>query len=792
MANGDNTNTSNNQMTDLEIAKRKFKLEQTEELLKYQKELTKEKKEQARLDERILDIQEKILNLPDPKKDLDPDQTLELEAYKAELQKIINKKKELAKETSKLNKSLKQTSKVLKDMANPLKKYFDLLKSVTLEYDKQRAELNKLTGGSAAYNAELARLMNTASLHRLQMGEVAASYLAAQSNLSDFNRMTAATRASLSNIDAALKVLGFDNFIENVELSITGLGMTANQAELTQKALFEFSNELGPKFKKMVSTQFGPAMELLAEHGRRNAIVIFQKMAIEAKRTGMQITELISAAKQFDTFERAAEMAGRLNAALRGNYFNALEYVRVVDPQKRLEMLRRDFAASGKMFAQLSYYEQQMVADSLGKSIMETRRLLSTQRERERMELEKYTKMGEKFNLTGEQMKDRLMNARTVSDQFKMALNNLLFAFKPVIDILSKGAKLLADFTDQFKQGTTTAEKFLQVIALVIGTIAGLKVLSFVLTSIFSLGAGGGFLATLGGLAVFLVKVAALSFAVVYVLKGVGEAMTIMAKALLEMDKVKNWDKIGSFFKTLSYVLGGVAALGAAIALALKYLPGKGKGILVLILGGSIASVGLFIGAVYLLGAAFSYLGQGLQDIGKGIQSIDKAGAQKLVEIASKIRAAMIMIATGEDFSKGSWWQRGIKAGKATFGLAGGLLAVKAANSLRTMGKGLKDLAESTKMWDTKKFQIVMKDVDNFIKLLEKNEKFLKNAKYLHSINIKLEKNYKFEGFDPVKVEVDFKNADTLKQSQANMQSKLNELSSKVTQLSDQLRKLSR
>jgi hypothetical protein len=58
------------------------------------------------------------------------------------------------------------------------------------------------------------------------------------------------------------------------------------------------------------------------------------------KVTGMSMESILSITNKFDTFEGAAEMAGKLNAALGGNFVNAMDLMMATNPAERFEMIR--------------------------------------------------------------------------------------------------------------------------------------------------------------------------------------------------------------------------------------------------------------------------------------------------------------------------------------------------------------------------------------------------------------------------------------------------------------------
>ena len=89
---------------------------------------------------------------------------------------------------------------------------------------------------------------------------------------------------------------------------------------------------------------------------------------VASKITGIEVGRLLSITEKFDTFEGAAEQAGKLNAALGGNFVNAMELMTATDPVERFEMIRDSVLDAGLAFDDMSYYQRKFYADAMGLS----------------------------------------------------------------------------------------------------------------------------------------------------------------------------------------------------------------------------------------------------------------------------------------------------------------------------------------------------------------------------------------------------------------------------------------
>jgi hypothetical protein len=491
---------------------------------------------------------------------------------------------EAQEELRQLNKELKETSKAYEKQSKlitivtgKLKQLAMMTVNATLAYDAQRAELGRLTGGLAIYNSELATAMNQASLAGLTFQEAGKGFAAIGMGLTSFTSMTSQSREQLAILTSQMQRLGMESFAQNLDLSIQGLGMTKDQAVATQQSLLELGSALGPKFKKMIDSEFGPAMQTLAAHTKNRAIQVFKGLAIQARMTGLEISKLLAFSEQFDTFEGAASAVGKLNAALGGNYFNSLELLRASE-EDRIKMIREGISLSGKRFQDLSRFEKKFFAQALGvSSVADAQKLLRTEQEKEAEELERLTKQGEKFGLSAEQMKARIEATRTISEQFKIALQNLAIVFKPAIDALSKAVKFLAELTEGFKKSSSGIIKLIPVLALLLTSLVAIR------GTLFLISKGGGLIggllgiggkATAGGMIGALKPLAIALGAITVAMFALGVAMVPFGKGLKAL--AEGLAAIGPVFEKYGALTLGGQLVGFLSSLVVSAVGGLG------------------------------------------------------------------------------------------------------------------------------------------------------------------------------------------------------------------------
>tara|TARA_Y100000310_G_scaffold315977_1_gene367190 strand:- start:1105 stop:3639 length:2535 start_codon:yes stop_codon:yes gene_type:complete len=242
--------------------------------------------------------------------------------------------------------------------------------AVKLAYDLGNVEnaFMKATGA----NEEFARSVTNSYKEGRRFAATAADMSKATQGLynefTDFTFQDKDTREGLIETGAVLEKLGISNqkFAQSVQLSTKALGMSAEGAGQSMLDLEKYAEELGVSPERL-SSQFLEAGDSLAKLGE-NGDEAFRDLAAAAKITGLSVTKLLNIVNQFDTFEGAARQAGKLNAALGGNFVNAMDLMMETDPTARFEQIRDSILDTGLSFDEMSYYQKNFYKDAMGLS----------------------------------------------------------------------------------------------------------------------------------------------------------------------------------------------------------------------------------------------------------------------------------------------------------------------------------------------------------------------------------------------------------------------------------------
>ena len=243
-------------------------------------------------------------------------------------------------------------------------------RAVKLAYELGNIEnaFMKATGASE----EFSRSISNTYREGRRFGATAEDMSKAMSGLyntyTDFTFQDRDTRESLTETSAVLEKLGISNdkFAQSVQLSTKALGMSAEQAGQSMLDLEKYAEELGVSPERL-SAQFLEAGDSLAKLGE-NGDEAFRDLAAASKITGLEVSKLLNIVNQFDTFEGAARQAGKLNAALGGNFVNAMDLMMETDPTARFEQIRDSILDTGLSFDTMSYYQKNFYKDALGLS----------------------------------------------------------------------------------------------------------------------------------------------------------------------------------------------------------------------------------------------------------------------------------------------------------------------------------------------------------------------------------------------------------------------------------------
>jgi hypothetical protein len=247
-----------------------------------------------------------------------------------------------------------------------LKAFVDSVISLALELDAAESAFRRATGASADMaremtNSHVATRESTVSAKQNQE-----AWGALYGTYTDFTMISKEARAEIGQTTAILTQLGVTaaDSAKGMQVADKMMGQVGTAAAGTLRELSSLAENIGVAPGQLVAQygQIGPSLAKLGADGTK----AFKDLARVSKITGLEMEKLLAVTDKFDTFEGAATQAGKLNAALGGNFVNAMDLMMATDPVERFEMLRGALDEAGLSFDDMSYYQRKFYADSLG------------------------------------------------------------------------------------------------------------------------------------------------------------------------------------------------------------------------------------------------------------------------------------------------------------------------------------------------------------------------------------------------------------------------------------------
>jgi hypothetical protein len=316
-------------------------------------------------------------------------------------------------------------------------------KEQTKELDKQRVALGKTSGLFGQFNQQLTNSVAAAARFGKGTAEVGATIGSLANGMMNFTQMSQANQKTL--IDSSLALQQFGVLAEQSaaanDFLMNSLGKSAEEAVGYQKGLIELGAEIGMSGAMLVE-KFGSMSGDLAKFGD-NAGKVFENLAKTAKATGVEMSELLSVASQFDTFEGAASAVGKLNAQM-GTNIDAMALMQEEDPAKQIDMLRDAFLATGKDLSSMSKFEKMAAAEAMGMKLPELQKLLAPKKEATETDknfdelIEMTTTFGQKLSAVGK--------------QFAVFFTPVISIFVDVLEFIGKGISMFSEFTKKIAE----------------------------------------------------------------------------------------------------------------------------------------------------------------------------------------------------------------------------------------------------------------------------------------------------------------------------------------------------
>ena len=322
-------------------------------------------------------------------------------------------------------------------------KLTEALLVVTAEMASAFAELNKTSSNALNNFVNLSAAMNASGVG---MENAKNAVGALNKNFSLFSELSYSSSAEVARTTAQLDKLGFSAESSSkllVNLS-TGFGMSATQAANTMTDIVQLADDLSMSVGEL-GTQFEQVSGKLSAYGSRG-VTVFKELAATAKASGVEINTLVSIAEKMDTFQGAAESAGKLNAVLGGGLLNASQLLNATESE-RIRLIAESVQASGRSFESLSKYEKLTIASAAGISDLSQANKIFGMSMSQLDGFQAKAAASEKNALT---MTEALAEATTLFDSLKQVVFGLVKGMAPFILALTVIANLVLKLDELF------------------------------------------------------------------------------------------------------------------------------------------------------------------------------------------------------------------------------------------------------------------------------------------------------------------------------------------------------
>ncbi len=249
-----------------------------------------------------------------------------------------------------------------------LTKTFGLMVETMKEAEEVFSDFRRTMQLGDDYETRITQTTQALSAYGVTVKDAAEAQNALIKTTTDFTLMTKNEQDALVHSAALAGELGvaYGDFAQGIQNSTKFFNQGATQAIQTQGELAATARMLG-RDQTEFAAQFAKSGHQFAKFGAQG-VKAFKDLAHIQKITGMEMEKVLAITNKFDTFEGAAEQAGKLNAALGGNMVNAMDLMMATDPAERFGMIRDSILDAGLTFDDMSYYQKQFYAESLGLS----------------------------------------------------------------------------------------------------------------------------------------------------------------------------------------------------------------------------------------------------------------------------------------------------------------------------------------------------------------------------------------------------------------------------------------
>jgi hypothetical protein len=269
--------------------------------------------------------------------------------------------------------------------------------------------------------------------------DIGTAYRELSITMTDFTRMSGTVQEELAETTALMMRFGASasDVVASLQAMNKYMGASGGMAEQMTRQLYSLAQQLRVP-PEIVIRDYAAMANDLAIHGSRMNDV-FARLYNTSRQTGLAMQEIVGITSQFDTFEGAANAAGRLNAVLGGDMVNSFQMMRMTDPTERLVALRRAIERSGASWQSMAYYEKQAIASAMGlRDVSQLARMMSGDMERAARSTEQNAAEQERLRREAETLQSFQEKLNTTMAKFAETMMPVLGVLNGMLNVINK------------------------------------------------------------------------------------------------------------------------------------------------------------------------------------------------------------------------------------------------------------------------------------------------------------------------------------------------------------------
>jgi hypothetical protein len=330
--------------------------------------------------------------------------------------------------------------------------------NLIFQLDESQSAFLRATGAGDEYAVQLSGIYEKTREYGAELKEVQGTMQELYTTYTDFTMISGEQRDDLIETGVLLNELGVSNkdYAKSLQISTKSLGLSSTAAAANARELASLAKEIGVAPAKM-GADFAAAGAGIAKLGSEG-VRAFKDLAIVSKTTGLEINKLLMITDKFDTFEGAATQAGKLNAALGGNFVNAMDLMTATDPVERFNMIRDSILNTGLTFDDMSYYQRIFYKDALGLSDVSDLALMLSG------DMSTLAGANQKTTKDYKKLRDETERVQNITEQFRAIMMSLIPVVQPLVKDIQDWVQKLKDGSPELERLKAGVAKFTEVL----------------------------------------------------------------------------------------------------------------------------------------------------------------------------------------------------------------------------------------------------------------------------------------------------------------------------------------